>query len=388
MKTKFAALLCTLACLPAFLPATGRAEVQLTALRIFGIGADGNRNTSYYNTVGGDIGFNVYLFTGSVEHPNFLNSGNTDDSLNPRFNLAPGTYHFGFAGDAKPSNALNLELCFNNEYPARISVVAHDGGTGNFTGRNTFTDGETTVTLTELRTFDKPADLVSPYEHAPNGTPDTGGWFTLVVTRKSQTYDAPVTLNDFKLSGDLSGEVAAFTLTANAKVDCSRGGQLVLLSGPVALTSLAQRQPWQLNVNGSQFIANFDRSGNYPIELHFNAQVRHSNDWNTVDFQVAPSALQPVILSGLAPDTEFQFAQAARPDRQGTNFVSYLPVDGSVSFAWRQGGSRIRGKIVLRRRNDFAGQCQSRFDAPDGLVQRQNHAGRNEPHRHPPARPG
>src|SRR5579863_1501320 len=156
---------------------------------------------------------------------------------------------------------------------------------------------------------------------------------------------AGITLQDFKLTGKLTGEVAAFTLTANAKVDDSRGGQLVLLSGPVALNSLAQRQPWQLNVNQSQFIANFDRSGNFPIELHFNAQVRHSNDWNTVDFRVAPSALQPVILSGLAPDTEFQFAHAARPDRQGTNFVSYLPVDGSVSFAWRQAVPESEGKL-------------------------------------------
>src|ERR1041385_4045481 len=48
-----------------------------------------------------------------------------------------------------------------------------------------------------------------------------------------------VTLEGFKLAGDLSGEGAAFTLTATARVENSKGGSLELLSGTVALTELS-----------------------------------------------------------------------------------------------------------------------------------------------------
>ena len=124
-----------------------------------------------------------------------------------------------------------------------------------------------------------------------------------------------ITLTDFKLNGDVGGDIAAFTLTANAKVEDAKGGTLELLSGPVALTSLGARQKWQMKIEQNRFVAKFDRSGTFPIEVHFNAAVTRSNDWSAVNFQVATSALQPVTLQGLPADTEFQFANAARPDR-------------------------------------------------------------------------
>jgi hypothetical protein len=52
-----------------------------------------------------------------------------------------------------------------------------------------------------------------------------------------------------------------------------------------------------------------------------------------------------VVLQGLAADTEFQFANAARPKRTGGNFISYLPVDGSFNFAWRTARPEQEGKL-------------------------------------------
>src|SRR5215472_15949070 len=40
-----------------------------------------------------------------------------------------------------------------------------------------------------------------------------------------------ITLEDFKLTGDLSGDQATFTLTATARVEESKGGSLELLWG-------------------------------------------------------------------------------------------------------------------------------------------------------------
>jgi hypothetical protein len=185
---------------------------------------------------------------------------------------------------------------------------------------------------------------------------------TLLSLAASRAVAGGITLTDFKLTGILGGDVAAFTLTANAKVDDSRGGTLELLSGAVALTSLDPRQKWTMDAGLNRFIARFDRSGNYPIEVHFNAAVIASNDWRAVNFSVAPGIVQPVVLQGLAADTEFQFANAARPERSGTNFISYLPVDGAVSFAWRVARPEAEGKLF------YAAEMTSQISVSPGLM--------------------
>ena len=184
----------------------------------------------------------------------------------------------------------------------------------------------------------------------------------LLSLATSRAVAGGITLTDFKLTGDLGGEVAAFTLTANAKVEDAKGGSLELLSGPVALTGLDARRNWQLTVDQNRFVAKFGRSGIFPIEVHFNAAVTRSNDWSAVNFRVATGAVQPVALRGLAADTEFQFADAARPERSGTNFISYLPVDGAVSFAWRPARSAAEGKLF------YAAEMTSQITVSPGLM--------------------
>src|SRR3984957_14240811 len=171
-----------------------------------------------------------------------------------------------------------------------------------------------------------------------------------------------ISLQDFKLTGDLGGDIAAFTLTGNVKVDNASGGPLELLSGRLALTSLGDHSRWKMNASGDSFVAQFDRRGIYPIEIHFNAGVNFSNDWSAVDFRVATSTLQPIVLQGLAADTEFQFANAARPERDGTNFISYLPVDGTVSFAWKQARPETEGKLF------YAAEMLSQISVSPGLM--------------------
>jgi len=178
---------------------------------------------------------------------------------------------------------------------------------------------------------------------------------------------AAVTLQDFKLTGDLTGDVAAFTLTTTARVEDAKGStMLTLISGPVALTSLGQHQTWRMEtMDQNRFLAHFPRNGTYPIEIHFNAAVTKNNGWQAVNFHVATSALQPIVLQGLAADTEFQFANAARPERAGTNFTSYLPVDGSVDFAWKESRPEAEGKLF------YAAQMISQISVSPGLM-RQN----------------
>ncbi len=173
---------------------------------------------------------------------------------------------------------------------------------------------------------------------------------------------AEITLRDFNLTGNLGTDAAAFTLTATAQVDDSKGGALQLLAGPVALTSLDPRQRWHMDTDTDRFVARFDHAGTFPIEVHFNAAVTRSNDWQAVDFRVATSALQPVILQGLPADTEFQFANATRPERSGSNFVSYLPVDGAVRFAWKPAHPEAEGKLF------YAAEMIAQISVSPGLM--------------------
>ena len=106
----------------------------------------------------------------------------------------------------------------------------------------------------------------------------------------------------------------------------------------------------------------FDGPGEFPIRLKFNAAVRHHETWNSVDFRVAPSLLQPIVLQGLGPDTQFEFAGAARPARKGSDFASYLPSDGTVKLSWKEKRAEAEGKLF------YAAEMLSQITVSPGLM--------------------
>jgi hypothetical protein len=161
---------------------------------------------------------------------------------------------------------------------------------------------------------------------------------------------------------DLNGDRAAFTLTANARVENSKGGSLDLLSGTVALTEVNSNPKWRVQVEQGRFVLAFERRGDFPIQIKFNAAVRQSDGWNSVDFRVAPSTLQPITLKGLAEDTQFQFAGAARPERKGNEFLSYLPSDGTVKLSWKEARPEVEGKLF------YAAEMLSQISVSPGLM--------------------
>jgi len=177
---------------------------------------------------------------------------------------------------------------------------------------------------------------------------------------------SPISLRDFKLVGNLTSDRANFTLTATAHVENSKGGSLELLNGAVALTEISEhkqdRAKWQLRVATNGFTAEFERGGDFPIQLRFAAAVRQRDGWNFVDFRVAPSPLEPIVLQGLAADTQFQFAGAARPDHAGKEFSSFLPSDGLVSLAWKEARPEAEGKLF------YAAEMLSQITLSPGLM--------------------
>ena len=171
-----------------------------------------------------------------------------------------------------------------------------------------------------------------------------------------------VVLTGFTLRGDLGAGRARFALSALARVRDPKGGKLELLAGSVALTRVGPQTGWRLGLNDGRYVFTCDRAGEYPIELEFNAAVRERDGWQTTDFQVAPSAVQSLVLTGLGADTQFQFPGAARPERTGDGFVSHLPADGAVRLAWKESRPEAEGRLF------YAAEALSQVSVGPGLM--------------------
>jgi hypothetical protein len=171
-----------------------------------------------------------------------------------------------------------------------------------------------------------------------------------------------VVLRDFKLTGQLNDQTAAFVLTATARVKNPHGASLTLLSGGVALTELERQAGWRVRSEQGRLVLAFDGPGEFPIRFKFNAAVRHNGTWNAIDFHVASSVLSPIVLQGLGADTQFEFAGAARPERTGSDFTSYLPSDGTVKLSWKAAPPEAEGKLF------YAAEMLSQISVSPGLM--------------------
>src|SRR6266545_2922426 len=205
---------------------------------------------------------------------------------------------------------------------------------------------------------DAKADVPEPLAYRFHGSAYT---LPLIVTTADPELRR-VVLRDFKLNGRLSDQTAAFTLTATARVKNPRGASLNLLSGGVALTELEPHPDFRVRFDGGQFVLVFDKPGEFPLRLKFNAAVRPGNGWNNLDFRVAPSPLQPVTFEGLGADTQFEFNAAARPERSGGDFASFLPADGSVKLAWKEARPEVEGKLF------YSAEMLSQISIGSGLM--------------------
>jgi hypothetical protein len=157
----------------------------------------------WWNTLGGDPSFNLYLKDSSG---NFINTGNGPGAA-INIPLSSGVYTyamFGQPGHNLPTYALNLFFDGNNVTP-RISVEAAIATSGNLNppisafggpgytlaigvvpGASTLTyvDGNESITLTTFvweNTNVQSLDLVQAYDSIPGGGPDNIGVFTLSV---------------------------------------------------------------------------------------------------------------------------------------------------------------------------------------------------------------
>jgi hypothetical protein len=193
------------------------------------------------------------------------------------------------------------------------------------------------------------------------------GAYTLAVSISLADPEArAVVLREVKIGGDIGDDSASFVLSAVARVRNPAGAKLKLLSGNVALTGLQPVAGWRVSLDQGAFVLVFDRAGDFPVELKFDAAVSQTSDtsgsWKTVQFQVAASPLQPIELKGLPADTQFEVANGARPERVDASFKSFLPADGNLKLSWKTTTPESGGKLF------FAVEMTSQINFSPGLM--------------------
>lgn len=185
------------------------AKLTLTGVTIYG--ATDSRGTfngsyDYWDTRGENQGFNVYLFTGDTKSPNFLNTGDTDETLDPEVTLSPGTNTIQFAVDFQDTDprtpCIGINLYFDeDDVTNRISAVVPNGGSCSFSvvsqsvstygeygrtagsGALSYTAGGMTATLSDFCTSSATPKLVSGTDNTPGPDQNIIGSFTLTITR-------------------------------------------------------------------------------------------------------------------------------------------------------------------------------------------------------------
>lgn len=166
-------------------------------------------------------------------------------------------------------------------------------------------------------------------------------------------------LRSSRVIGEISADGALFTLSGVVRIVNPKGGSLSILSGDVALTENATVSAGRLELDaGTQdYVLRFDKAGEYPLRLSFAAKITSGTGsragWSELNFRVAPSPLQQLVLRGLPDQAQFDFA-GAHPVWTNQHFESVLPADGSVKLAWKPARDAAEGKLFFSA--DLLGQ--------------------------------
>jgi hypothetical protein len=233
--TRFLALVGILA-----LGASSARAAFLTGAVVYSTDAAGAPSSGeYWNTLGGDNRYNLYVAIGPNDP--ILNAGN-GTSASPTLPLPVGTYTYDIYGEGSTAfDHYGLALFFNgnNGTPgiaaftatnqgSTVAVTKTDGSVGLNTTSATspfslsFVDTSTIVSLTNF-TWNAPTtgglDRVSGYDSTHSGTPDFLGSFTLTVTpNRSGPVPAPEPASLALLGLGMAG---AFGIARRRKVRAS-----------------------------------------------------------------------------------------------------------------------------------------------------------------------
>ena len=169
-------------------------------------------------------------------------------------------------------------------------------------------------------------------------------WSFRISVAESDPDARKIRLKNFQLTGEIAGENASFTLTGTAQVNHPDGGEFELL-GPVALKRYAEYPNVSLRWNGNKYVLKFARSGEFPVEIEFDAKVTDEGAMKRIHFDPPPAALRPVTIKGLPKGTQLLLSGAAEPELKGDAYVSHLAPKGPLTLQWQPAREDVESKL-------------------------------------------
>ncbi len=178
----------------------------------------------------------------------------------------------------------------------------------------------------------------------------TGGRLEIQLSRNSALKPI-VELLDTTLLGELdpSGKSVRCQLRGTVTVSVP-DSRLRILEGNIAISQLPQSPDYRLellNADSSPvFELVFAQPGSFPIAIDFVAAIKaDANQWQTLNFTVAASAVVPVRLVGLDSGIEFaRDPQALVPMFVDKEWRGFLPATGQVMVRWQNARSTVESK--------------------------------------------
>ncbi|MBT8044224.1 MAG: hypothetical protein KJO79_04675, partial [Verrucomicrobiae bacterium] len=174
---------------------------------------------------------------------------------------------------------------------------------------------------------------------------------------------AAAELTNARLVGDIDEKLgsATFTLTATANITADEGGTIDVLSGRAAVSSIQENPGYRLKLvqrakGASSYQLEFDRAGQFPVELQIIARVdEDATGWKTIDFTSPQGAVVPVELTGLVANVEFNQSQPLYPRviPSGNGIATmggFLPATGRCLLVWKQSRKAGEGKLAYTSR--------------------------------------
>ena len=156
-----------------------------------------------------------------------------------------------------------------------------------------------------------------------------GARYSLAIDVRAKDPEAVgAVVRTSEVEGEISDGVARFVYRGRIQVKDPRGGVLEVLRGAVALTTFPEGTGWRLMQQGDRYSVRTDRSGEFSIELRFDAAIAEAEYKTelTSDEEHGLSEVEITLANGSSVIIDWELATHVEFQRATEIYKSFLPI--------------------------------------------------------------
>lgn len=171
--------------------------------------------------------------------------------------------------------------------------------------------------------------------------------YSLQLTQLSEAaiFKEPITIDNFKLQGQLFEKHARFTLQGRAIVTQEGPSSIPLLAGRAALIEYTNQDNIQITWANNSYHLKFKQPGIYPFSIDFAAAIESTDGWKNIEFKLLDSAIRPVQIVGFSEATTFSELSSFAPQLEQDTLNGSLPIQSSVLLQWKSAGPEVSAEL-------------------------------------------